>query len=218
MIPDVTSKNLPLPSVERLPGYLRLLKEARNRGDEVISCTRIAEEFGQLSVQVRKDIAITGVVGRPKVGYQISELIAAIEHFLGWDLKTTACLVGAGSLGSAILKYEGFVEHGLNIIAAFDLDPEKTGQTIHRCPVLPFARIGEFRNRINIGIITVPAFAAQDAADKLIDIGVKAIWNYAPRKLVLPNSVICQDVKLSASFAVLSCRLLEKKRCKKNKK
>ncbi|MDO5565293.1 MAG: redox-sensing transcriptional repressor Rex [Planctomycetia bacterium] len=218
MMSEVEGKNLPLPSVERLPGYLRLLKEARARGEEVISCTRIAEEYGQLSVQVRKDIAITGVVGRPKVGYQISELIAAIEHFLGWDLKTSACLVGVGSLGSAILKYEGFVEHGLNIIAAFDIDPVKVGQTIHRCPVLPFAQIPDFKNRVDVGIVTVPAFAAQDAVAKLVDIGVKAIWNYAPRKLDLPPGIICEDVKLSSSFAVLSCRLLEKKRGRKHKK
>jgi redox-sensing transcriptional repressor len=207
-------RNLPTPSVQRLPVYLRLLKEARDRGDDVVSCTRIAEEFGQRSVQVRKDLAITGVSGRPKVGYRVDELIEAIESFLGWDVKTTAFLVGVGNLGRAILNYEGFVEHGLDVAAAFDANPALFGQEINGRVVLPLdqiastaARFREEGRVVEMGIVTVPARAAQPVADKLVEIGVRAIWNYAPVRLDLPGDVVYEEVKLSASFAVLTNRL-----------
>jgi len=202
-------RSFPLPSIQRLPVYLRFLKEQRDRGEVVVSCTRIAEEFGQLSVQVRKDLSITGIIGRPKVGYKIGELIDAIEDFLGWNTKTSACLVGAGSLGKAILGYEGFVEHGLNIRCAFDVDPAIIGTTIHGCPVhdvSELAIIGR-QHQFAVGILTVPATASQRVASALWDVGVNAFWNYTPARLELPSGVICENVKLSASFAVLSCRM-----------
>lgn len=204
-----TVKSFPLPSIQRLPVYLRFLKEQRVRGELLVSCTRIAEEFGQLSVQVRKDLSITGITGRPKVGYRVNELIDAIEEFLGWNNKTDAFLVGAGSLGSAILGYDGFVEHGLNIVAAFDVDPEKIGRTIHRCKIHDLKAMVEFSQgrKIDIGIITVPSAAAQEVASLLLQVGVQGIWNYTPVRLDLPPEVVCEEVKLSASFAVLSSRL-----------
>ena len=202
-------KSFPIPSVQRLPVYLRFLKEQRSRGESLISCTRIAEEFGQLSVQVRKDLSMTGISGRPKIGYRVDELIDAIESFLGWDKTTNAFLVGAGSLGSAILGYEGFVEHGLRVVAAFDTDPMKIGQTIHRCPVYDLKELVEHgRDRqIELGILTVPFSAAQEIARLLVQIGVRGIWNYTPVRLEIPADIVCENVKLSASFAVISSRL-----------
>lgn len=204
-------KSFPIPSIQRLPVYLRFLKEQRERGEQVVSCTRIAEEFGQGSVQVRKDLAITRIPGRPKVGYQVIELIEGIEEFLGWNTKMEAFLVGAGSLGSAILGYDGFVEHGLSIVAAFDVSPQKIGKIIHGCPVYPLksmVEMGKARPQpIEIGILTVPASVAQDVAGQLVELGTRSIWNYTPARLDLPEDVICEDVKLSASFAVLTSRL-----------
>lgn len=204
-----SAKSFPIPSIQRLPVYLRFLKEQQNCGNLLISCTQIAEEFGQLSVQVRKDLAITGISGRPKVGYRINELVDAIEGFLGWNRKIKAFLVGAGSLGSAILGYEGFAEHGLHIVAAFDVDPVKIGHSIHQCPVFDFhqmLRMGQNAG-IEIGILTVPSAAAQEAANVLVQIGVQGIWNYTPIRLDIPQEIVCEEVKLSASFAVLSSRL-----------
>lgn len=202
-------KSFPIPSIQRLPVYLRFLKEQKKRGEALVSCTRIAEEFGQLSVQVRKDLSITGITGRPKVGYRVNELIEAIEEFLGWDQKTNAFLIGAGSLGSAILGYHGFVEHGLNIVAAFDINPAKIGQTIHGCPIHDLAEMVSMGrgHDIEIGILTVPSKAAQESAAMLLQMGVRGIWNYTPVRLDLPAEIICEEVKLSASFAVLSSRL-----------
>ncbi|MBR5626867.1 MAG: redox-sensing transcriptional repressor Rex [Thermoguttaceae bacterium] len=204
-------KSLPVPSILRLPKYLRLLKEFRQKGDKIISCTRIAEEFGQLSVQVRKDLAITGVVGRPKVGYQVEELINGIEHFLGWDHKTYAYLVGVGNLGSAILNYAGFLEHGLKIIAAFDNNPKLIGKKIKNCTVYSISEISKLKlshtKDVQMGIVTVPAPEAQRIANLLVNVGVRSIWNYAPVRLDLPPDIIYEEVKLSESYAVLSHRL-----------
>jgi redox-sensing transcriptional repressor len=205
-------KNYPIPSIQRLPIYLRFLKEQRLLGKIGVSCTKIASELGQLSVQVRKDLAITGISGRPKVGYQIDDLINAIEAFLGWDKTTRAFLVGAGSLGSAILGYKGFASFRLQVVAAFDTAPSKIGKMIHGCPIHPIDEIiGMGRdNGIDIGILTVPANAAQTVAKLLVDVGVRGIWNYTPIRLDLPDHVACEQVKLSASFAVLSRTMISK--------
>ena len=206
----MTVKIYPVPSIQRLPVYLRFLKEKRMKGESGVSCTKIAEELGQLSVQVRKDLAITGISGRPKVGYKIDDLINAIEEFLGWNTKTRAFLVGAGSLGSAILGYPGFSSFGLEVVAAFDTNREKLGTTIHGCPVHHIDELTcmGLDKKIDIGILTVPSGAAASVAKLLVDVGVRGIWNYTPVRLELPENIVCEQVKLSASFAVLSRALI----------
>ena len=206
------AKSYPIPSIQRLPIYLRFLKEQRLLGETGVSCTQIADELGQLSVQVRKDLAITGISGRPKVGYRIDDLINAIEVFLGWDKITRAFLVGAGSLGNAILGYKGFTSFRLQIVTAFDNDPAKLGKMIHGCRVLHIDEMTGMKPEaeIDIGILTVPANAAQSVANLLVDVGVKGIWNYTPIRLDLPDHVACEQVKLSASFAVLSRTMISK--------
>ena len=216
----INARNLPIPSIQRLPSYLRLLEEARDRGERVVSCTRIAEELGQLSVQVRKDLAITGVTGRPKVGYRVEELIAAIQSFLGWNEKTNAFLVGVGNLGSAILNYDGFAARGLNVVGVFDSNPAILGKKVKGHKVFAFDEMVDCANalkkeygiEIEMGVITVPARSAQLVANRLVQIGARAIWNYAPTVLELPDNVVCENVKLSESFAVLTNRMRNQKR------
>lgn len=210
----IATKNLPTPSIRRLPGYLRLLKAARARGERVTSCTRIAEELGQQSVQVRKDLSVTGVSGRPKVGYSIDELIDAIQDFLGWNRKTNAFLVGAGNLGAAIINYEGFAEHGLNIVGVFDSNPALFGSSIKGHKVMPVddmlgcaKMLNGYDIMVEMGVITAPASAAQTVANLLVEVGVRAIWNYAPAVLELPDYVLCENVKLSESFALLTSQM-----------
>jgi redox-sensing transcriptional repressor len=202
---------VPLPSVRRLPTYLRLLYGLKARGREVVSCTYIAEDLGLVSVQVRKDLAMTGIVGRPKVGYHVAELIDAIECFLGWKNTADAFLVGAGGLGSALLGYEGFKEYHLDVLAGFDIDSAKIGTKIHDKEIFPLEKLPDLVHRMHvlIGILTVPASAAQQAADLMVRAGIRAIWNYTPVKLQVPDSVIVEDVKLAASLAVLSNRLAD---------
>jgi redox-sensing transcriptional repressor len=204
-------KATPLPSVRRLPAYLRLLYEHQARGRDVISCTHIADDLGLVSVQVRKDLAITGIVGKPKVGYRIAELITSIEEFLGWNNTRDAFLVGAGCLGAALLGYEGFAEFNLNVLAGFDVDLAKIGTQIHGKNIFAMEKLPNLVHRMHvlIGILTVPAAAAQGAADAMILAGIRAIWNYTPARLRVPEGVVVEDVKLAASLAALSSRLAE---------
>jgi redox-sensing transcriptional repressor len=206
---DRANEAAPLPSVRRLPAYLRLLHELQARGRDVVSCTHIADELGLVSVQVRKDLAITGIVGKPKVGYQVPELIAAIEEFLGWNNTRDAFLVGVGCLGAAILGYEGFAEFNLNVLAGFDNDPKKTNKSVHGKEVLPMEKLANLVKRMHvlIGIVTVPAAAAQEVAGIMVRSGIRATWNYTPVTLRVPDSVIVEDARLASSLAALSSRL-----------
>jgi redox-sensing transcriptional repressor len=210
-MPEDPGKIAPLPSVRRLPIYLRLLQSLRAGGRDAVSCTHIGKDLGLVSTQVRKDLAVTGIVGKPKVGYNVPALIAAIEEFLGWNNVQDAFVVGVGSLGRALMGYQGFQEYGLRLVAGFDVDPAKVGVEVHGKEV--FA-LDQFRERavemnVMIGVLTVPAATAQEAAQLMVSSGIRAIWNYTPVTLEVPPSVIVEDVKLSASLAVLSSRLAE---------
>ncbi len=176
---------------------------------ETASCTRIAEALELTSIQVRKDLAMTGAVGRPKIGFEVRPLITAIENFLGWNNTKEAFLIGAGDLGSALLKYEGFSECGLNILAGFDVDVEKIGTDIAGKRIFPLEKLQDLAQRMHIliGVLTVPGGAAQDTADLMVEAGMRAIWNFTPAKLRVPSSVVVEDIRLSASLAVLTQKL-----------
>lgn len=165
------------PSIRRLPSYLHIIRQAEKDGDDYISGTVIANELNLEPIQVRKDLAITGIIGKPKKGYPVQALITAIEHFLGWDSVRDAVLVGVGNLGSALMGYPQFRFHGLNIVAAFDKDPKKIGSTVHDVPVLPLDSMElQVRNLgINIAILTVPSNSAQETTDILVKAGINAI-------------------------------------------
>lgn len=209
---------IPIPTIKRLPSYLRLLKAYREEGMEMISATLLADELGLKPIQVRKDISCTGIEGKPKVGFSVNGLIDAIIEALGWDNATDAILVGVGHLGSALARYEGFENYGLKIAAAFDSDEKKWGTKVGRVPVLNPAQMGSYieENHVNIAVIAVPAEHAQAVADQVVGYGIRAIWNFAPKDLKLDEDVVVQRTDLATSFAVLSAqvklRLDQKKR------
>lgn len=202
----------PLPTIRRIPRYLNVLEYFSSRNHEYISATDISGKLGLKPIQVRKDMAYTGIVGKPKVGYKTEELIHAIRSFLGWDRSADAFLVGAGALGTALLGYKGFAERGLAIAAAFDSDPGKQGSIIHGIEVFPLSRMNELARemKVDIGILTVPAEAAEESAKALIDAGITGIWNFSPAELEVPEGVIIQREDLSAGLAVLSVRMSER--------
>jgi redox-sensing transcriptional repressor len=195
--------------VKRLPAYLQLLRALQAEGCVRVSGTVLATVHNLEPVIVRKDLAVTGVTGTPKIGFPVAELIAGIERFLGWDNQTKAVLVGVGSLGTALLGYRGFENFGLQIVAAFDQDPRKTGRWIHQCKVqsmdqlIPYVR----RSGIRLGVLTVPKEAAQDAAELMVRAGILGIWNFTPVKLQAPPDVVTQKEDLAEGLAVLSHRL-----------
>jgi len=201
------------PSIRRLPSYLHIIRQAEKDGNEYISGTVIANELNLEPIQVRKDLAITGIIGKPKKGYPVHALITAIEHFLGWDSIRDAVLVGVGNLGSALMGYQEFQFHGLNIVAAFDKDPKKIGSTVHGVPVLPLDTIElQVRNLgVSMAILTVPSAAAQETTDLLVKAGVTAIWNFTNVKLKVPDSVVVQKEDLSSGYAMLCVMIQAKK-------
>ncbi len=199
-------------TIGRLPAYHRYLKEKQAEGERTISSTAIAEDLHLNAVQVRKDLAlISSVAGKPKLGFDVEDLIADIDRFLGYDNVSDAVLVGAGGLGSALVGYGGFKNYGLNIVAAFDSSPALIGTVLHGVHVFDVSELGRLVRRLNvrIGIITVPKEAAQGAADALVSGGVRAIWNFAPVHLSLPANIAVKNEDMAASLAILSKRLAE---------
>ncbi len=202
-------KRIPEPTLRRLPAYHHFLKSLQARGREVVSCSHIGAQLRLDPTQVRKDLAATGITGRPKVGYPVAALVDSIEQFLGWKNVTDAFVVGVGSLGTALLHHQSFSRYGLNLVAAFDKDPAKIGTVVHGREVLPVEKLPSLALRMHtrIGIITTPPEGAQETADLMVAGGIRAIWNFAPTALTVPETVIVQHEDLFASFAVLSNKL-----------
>lgn len=201
--------SIPLPTIRRFPAYLRLLKDYASEGEEWVSATRLASSLRLKPIQVRKDMACTGVEGKPKIGFEISELIRAIEHYLGWDNTTDAILIGAGNLGNALLGYKGFKNYGLQIVAVHDTDPAKIGKKVYGLKIQSMDKVEETIARlgVNIAILTVPEDFVQEIADRLVATGITGIWNFAPKNLKLPESIVVQRTDLATCFAELSSRL-----------
>lgn len=194
--------------LKRLPGYLSYLKNIPDDASPYISATGLANALGMGEVQVRKDLAMVSDGGRPKIGYLRESLIEDISQFLGYDNTTDAILVGAGKLGQALLGYSGFAAYGLNILAAFDIAPS-SDLGYDGPPVYPMEQIETFcrEHQVLMGIITVPATCAQQVCDSLIACGIKAVWNFAPTHLDVPNGILVQNENMATSLAVLSMHL-----------
>lgn len=197
---------VPEPTLRRLPNYLHFLRMLRARGRDVVSTSHISQDLCCDPTQVRKDLALAGALGKPRVGYHVNELVETIERFLGWDNVSDAFLVGAGSLGTALLGYPRFREYGLNVVAAFDTDPAKIGRTIHDREVLPLERLVDLAQRmhVHIGIITAPAVAAPEIAKLMQEGGIQAIWNFAPVTLQGGDDLVVQNQQMYSSLAVLT--------------
>ena len=200
-------KAISVQTLQRLPLYLQYLKTLPDAAN--ISARALGAVLGFGEIQVRKDLASVSDAGRPKVGYVVSELRYDIARFLGYDNVNDAVLVGAGRLGRALLSYEGFSDYGLNIVAAFDVDFEKCGQDDSGKQVFPLDKLPDLcrRMKIEIGIVTVPAEAAQQVCDVLCAAGIRAIWNFAPAHLTVPDGVLLKNENMAASLAVLSQHL-----------
>ena len=195
--------------LKRLPSYLSYLKGITDSDTPYISATTLANALGMGDVQVRKDLAMVSDGGRPKVGYLRENLIEDIEQFLGYDNTTDAVLIGAGKLGQALMDHKGFPEYGLNILAGFDVNPVAEHTEDGR-PIYTMDKLESFcrSNKVLMGIITVPTQHAQEVCDQLIACGIKAVWNFAPTHLDVPEHILVQNENMATSLAVLSMHLL----------
>jgi redox-sensing transcriptional repressor len=196
-------------TVQRLPGYLRLVRELQRDGIEVVSSAHLAEILKAEAIQIRKDFGYIGITGRPKTGYRVDELVSIIEACLSWNRVQDAVLVGAGNLGRALMGYRGFATHGQRIVAAFDADAEVVGDCINGISILPMADLAAFvqQQKVRMAILTVSPEAAQPVADQLVGAGIEGIWNFTGKKLSVPDGVIVQDQDIATGLAVLSAKL-----------
>jgi len=205
--PEISEiKTASIPTLRRLAVYHHYLLGIQAHGRDVVSCTHIGDDLKLDPTQVRKDLAVTGIVGKAKVGYSVPILIQAITNFLGWNKKTEAFIAGAGHLGQALIGFQGIKQNGLDIVAAFDIHPEKIGKTVGGVMVLAIEKLTNLAQRMKVktGIITVPATAAQIVANLMIEGGIQAIWNFSMTQLSVPATVVVENINLTSSWAILS--------------
>ena len=195
----------------RIPLYIQYLRDLPNDGS-TISATKIARGLSLGEVQVRKDLASVSGCGKPKIGYERQKLMRDLESHLGAESLTNAVLVGAGKLGRALLDYGSFEDFGVRIVAGFDCN-EKALQIGKDKSVLPIKEIDAFcvDNNVKIGIITVGQGSAQEVCDKLVACGIKAIWNFAPCTLSVPEGIFLKQENLALSLAHLNSQIKNKK-------
>lgn len=200
---------VPEPTLQRLPWYLSNAKLMREKGEMYVSSTQISKMINIDSSQVAKDLSYVKITGRTRVGYEINALIEVLEDFLGFTHLHRAFLFGVGSLGAALLQDSGLRHFGLEIVGAFDVKPHLVGTKINGIPIYhsdDFEKIMSGTD-VNIGVLTVPINNAQEITDKMIAGGIKAVWNFTPFRIRVPEDIVVQNTSLYAHLAVMFNRL-----------
>ena len=192
---------VPEATIQRLSRYSRCLEEMNRKGEKVISSAQLAAKCLVNAAQVRKDLAYFGEFGIRGVGYYVKDLLQDIKRILGLNKEWNMAVIGIGNLGSALLSYKDFLKQNYKIVAAFDIDPlkvigrasEKLGKPVE---ILHVSRLQEAakERKIEIGIIATPASEAQNAANLLVEAGVRGILNFAPAQIAVPEGFIVKDV------------------------
>lgn len=205
------TEKIPEPTLRRLPWYLSNAKLMREKGEKYVSSTQISKQINIDASQIAKDLSYVDVAGRTRVGYDIDLLIQVLEDFLGFTNMHKAYLFGVGSLGGALLRDSGLSHFGLQIVGAFDVNPDLVGTNINGIPIY---HSDDFEKRmkldgVNIGVLTVPIAIAQEISDKMIAGGIKAIWNFTPFRIRVPENIVVQNTSLYAHLAVMFNRLNE---------
>ncbi len=200
---------VPIPTLERLATYFRYLADLRSISVETISSTEVEKQTGINAAQFRKDLSYFGEFGKPGVGYNIADLQSRIAQILRIDRDQHVVVLGAGNLGSALAGYPGLREQGFNIIAVFDVAEQKIGQSLFGLTVKDIAHLHDENSRLHarIAIIAVPASAAQTVADLAVASGVRAVMNFAPTILKVPDRIVVRNVSFLQELAVLSYHL-----------
>jgi redox-sensing transcriptional repressor len=203
-IPDIV--------IRRLPIYVRTLKHIDAAGIATVSSDDLADQIGVTAAQIRRDLSYFGKFGKQGKGYEVATLVAEIQRILNLDREWEVALVGFGHLGQAIAAYRGFEASSFKITAIFDRNPERVGMVAESgVPVMAEADISRVvrENGIRMGIVAVPADAAQDVANALIEGGVSAILNYAPVILRVPENVWTREVDPTSAMQSMTYYLSE---------
>ena len=200
---------LPEPTLRRLPWYLAYLTKLRHDGVVNVSSTRIAAEVGVDASQIAKDLSFLNIRGKTRIGYEVAALEETLRAFLGFDNAHRAVVVGVGSLGSALMVDRGLRRYGLEIVAGFDINPDVVGTTVSQLPVYHLDSIAERCRelRVSIAAVTVPVDSAQAVADTITKAGIRALWNFTPCRIRVPEGIVVQNTSIYAPLAVMYNRL-----------
>ena len=197
--------------MRRLPWYLSNAKLMKERGERYVSSTQISRQINIDASQIAKDLSYVNIAGRTRVGYEIDRLVSVLEDFLGFTNMHRAYLFGVGSLGGALLRDSGLSHFGLKIVGAFDVNPELVGTEINGIPIYHTDEFEERmeKDKVKIGVLTVPINIAQEITDKMVAGGIKAVWNFTPFRIRVPETIVVQNTSLYAHLAVMFNRLNE---------
>jgi redox-sensing transcriptional repressor len=204
-------KKAPAPVIRRLSTYHHILLGLKQREIHRISSNLLAELLEFKPIQVRKDLQLAGLVGRPRTGFEVEEMERAIQEFLGWSRESKGVLFGMGNLGSALLNYPWREDHGVRFIGAFENQPDRSNILVNNVPVYHVSYFPEFarENKIDIGVIAVPPDDAQGVADMIVAAGVQGIWNFSHTHLRTRQGVSVENALFTQSLAILTRRLVE---------
>ena len=196
-------------TVRRLSLYLRFLEEFEEQGIATVSSDALALRGGTTSAQVRKDLSFFGSFGKRGLGYAVPELAGRLREILGLGRRYRVVLLGAGKIGSALIQYRGFQKRGFEIVGIFDVDPAKIGKQWNGLTVSDIAQLESdlHGQSIDIAVLVTPAEVAQELADRLVKLGIKAILNFAPVQLGVPDDVSVKNVNLALELEALSYAL-----------
>jgi redox-sensing transcriptional repressor len=197
---------IPRKAVYRLSLYYRILERLQQNRIETVSSDALAKAAGVKPTQLRKDLTYFGQFGTRGLGYKVKSLLTQLSRVLRTTRFQPVILVGAGNLGSALLRYDGFAKEGFEIIAAFDLRPEGAKSGLAKQKVLPVTELKRFviENGVKLAILAVPGVAAQEVTNQLVDAGIQAILNFSPLILQVPQNVVVNNVNLAIELENLS--------------
>lgn len=200
---------LPEPTLRRLPWYLAYVEILKAQDVEYVSSTQISRALNVDASQIAKDLSFLALKGKTRIGYEVDALVKALADFLGFHIPHKAYVFGAGSLGKALMQDSGLSNYGLDIIAGFDIDPEKVETKVGDIPIHHIDSLGSVMESdpATIGILTVPADCAQLTADIAIGEGIKAIWNFTPYRVKVAEGIVMSNTSIYAHLALIYNRL-----------
>ena len=200
---------LPEPTLRRLPWYLAYVSLLKESAVEYVSSTQIAKEINVDASMIAKDLSFLNIKGKTRIGYEVASLERVLQDFLCFKVGHNAVMMGVGSLGNSLIQDSGLANYGLNIVAGFDIKPEKVGQQVCGVPIYDISELKERLGALKaeIGIIAVPIEHAQEVSDLLVDAGIKALWNFSPFRITAPEGIVIQNTSIYAHLAVMYNRL-----------
>ena len=201
-----TSRAVPAATIARLPLYLRALAALQDSGVETVSSEQLAAESAVTSAKLRKDLSYLGSYGRRGVGYPVAELRSHIEDEIGLSRDLPVVIVGVGNLGHALAGYGGLSGRGFRVVGLLDVDPDRVGETVADVVVRPLGDLEEVVAAHSgcIGVVAVPAAAAQEVSDRLVRAGVRSLLTFAPVALTVPDGVQVRKVDLAVELQILA--------------